>query len=72
MARTVASMKRMKAAPCLGSTVHRASAYARTKGGEFKEEGHLLNVSYPMGIKEKEGIVWCARCGAYGEKAARG
>ena len=71
-AATEASRRRLKALPCLGSTIHRASAFARTLGGDFKEGGHLLCISAPTGVNTGDGIVWCTRCGAYGEKVARG
>ena len=72
VATTAYSKKRFKATACFGSVIHRASAFGRTKGGQFMKDGHLLNVAYPMGAGSKVGIVWCARCGSYGEKAARG
>ena len=32
----------------------------------------MLRISRPVGGRGKRGIVWCCRCGAYGEKMARG
>ena len=71
MALTSSSIKRLKSTPCYGSTLHKVSGFARTREGGFRQAGHLLQVSLRERGFGGNGIVWCTRCGAYGEKVAR-
>ena len=72
VAKTRLSMRRLRALPCFGSLLHKATNFARTRNGGFKEGGHLLQVSRREKGSGGGQIVWCVRCGAYGEKVARG
>ena len=61
-ATTAASKLRLKHSECKGPLQNRIA----------KEWGHQLMVSKDVGGEAATEVIWCTRCGAYAEQAARG